>query len=156
MFRDFRFALRTLLKSPGFALVAIISLALGIGANSAIFSLANGLLLRPMPVPDASALLVVKSQLKGESIGGLFQYSDMSYPDFTDLRDRNKSFDGLAASQFSPFGFVAQKNAAPQMKFGVLVSGNFFDVMRVRPILGRAFRPAEDQVQGRDAVVVLS
>jgi len=155
MLRDFRYALRTLARSPGFALVAIISLALGIGANSAMFSLANGLLLRPMPVPDPGNLMVVQSQMKGESLGGVFQYSPMSYPDFVDLRDRNKSFAGLAASDFSPFGFAVDKKATPQMKFGVLASGNFFDVMGVHPILGRGFRPAEDQVQGRDAVVVL-
>lgn len=155
MIRDFRYALRTLAKSPGFALVAIISLALGIGANSAMFSLANGLLLRPLPVPDPGGLIVVQSQLKGESLGGVFQVSQMSYPDYADLRDRNKSFGGLAASEFSPFGFAVDTHAAPQMKFGVLVSGNFFDVMGVHPVLGRAFRPDEDQAQGRDAVVVL-
>jgi predicted permease len=156
MFRDFRYALRTLAKSPGFALVAIVSLALGIGANSAIFSLANGVLLRPLAVPDPSNLIVVQSHLRGESLGGLFQYSEMSYPDFADLRDRNKSFSGLAASEFSPFGFAVDKNAVPQMKFGVLASGNFFDVLGVRPILGRVFRADEDQAQGRDAVVVLA
>ncbi|MGA3072838.1 MAG: ABC transporter permease [Bryobacteraceae bacterium] len=155
MLHDLRYALRTLRKSPGFALVAIISLALGIGANSAMFSLADAILLRPLPVPHASELIVVQSQLRGEAIGGIFQYSGLSYPDFKDLRDRNKSYKGLTASQYSQFGFATEKGALPQMKFGELVSGDFFSVMDVPTALGRAFRPDEDSVPGRDAVAVL-
>src|ERR1022692_2290831 len=141
MFNDLRYALRTLRKSPGFALVAIISLALGIGANSAMFSLADAILLRPLPVPHASELIVVQSHLRGESIRGIAQYSELSYPDFKDLRDRNKSYMGLAASQYSQFGFATEKGALPQMKFGELVSGDFFRVLDVPLELGRAFRP---------------
>jgi len=155
MLSDIRYALRTLWKSPGFALVAIVSLALGIGANSAIFSLANGLLLRPMAVPRAGQVIAVQSQLRGESLSGLTNYSNMSYPDFVDLRARSKSFKGLAAAQFFSVGFALDKNAIPQMKFGVLVTGDYFRVLEVRPVLGRDFRPDEDQVKGRDAVVVL-
>ena len=155
MFNDLRYALRTLRKSPGFALVAIISLALGIGANSAMFSLADAVLLRPLPVPHASEFIVVQSHLRGESVGGLAQYSGLSYPDFKDLRDRNKSYTGLAASQYSQFGFATEKGALPQMKYGELVSGDFFRVLDVPLELGRAFRPDEDRVPGRDAVVVL-
>jgi predicted permease len=155
MLYDLRYALRTLRKSPGFALVAIISLALGIGANSAMFSLADALLLRPLPVPHASEIVVVQSQLRGEAIGGLAQYSGLSYPDFKDLRDRNRSYTGLAASQYSQFGFATEKGALPQMRFGELVSGDFFRVLDVPLELGRAFRPDEDKVPGRDAVVVL-
>jgi putative ABC transport system permease protein len=155
MLDDLRYALRTLRKSPGFALVAIVSLALGIGANSAMFSLADALLLRPLPVPHGSDLIVVQSQLRGEAIGGILQYSGLSYPDFKDLRDRNKSFAGLMASQYSQFGFATEKGALPQMKFGELVSGDFFRVLDVPLELGRPFRPDEDSVPGRDAVVVL-
>jgi predicted permease len=156
MLNDLRYGLRALRKSPGFALIAIVSLALGIGANSAIFSLADALILRPLPVPDASRLIAVQSQLRGESAGGLFQYSGLSYPDYVDLRDRNHSFEGLAASQYSPFGFTNEKGALPRMEFGQFVSGNFFRVLGVQPVLGRGFGPDEDQVKGRDAVVVLS
>jgi len=156
MWNDFRYAARTLRKSPGFAVVAVISLALGIGANSAMFSLANGLLLRPLPVPHASQLIAVQSKLRGESLGaGLFEYSPVSYPDFRDLKAKSASFAGLAASEYSPFGFSVEKDQQPKMKFGVLVSGDFFRVMDVRPALGRDFRPDEDQVAGRDAVVIL-
>ena len=155
MLNDLRYALRTLLKSPGFALVAILSLALGIGANSAMYSLADALLLRPLPVPHASEIVVVQSRLRGEAIAGVFQYSGLSYPDFKDLRDRNKSYTGLTASLYSQFGFATEKGALPQMKFGELVSGDFFRVLDVPVTLGRAFRPDEDKVSGRDAVVVL-
>ncbi len=155
MLQDLRYGLRTLRRSPGFALIAIVSLALGIGANSAMFSLADAVMLRHLPVQDASHLIAVQSQLRGESAGGLFQYLGLSYPDYTDLRDRNQSFEGLAASQYSPFGFTSEKGALPQMKFGQFVSGNFFGVMGAAPALGRGFRPDEDQVKGRDAVVVL-
>jgi predicted permease len=153
---DFRCAVRIFLRNPGFALVAIISLALGIGANSAIFTLADGLLLRPMPVPDASRLIAVQSQLRGAKIGGIAQYSGLSYPDYRDLRDRSKSFSGLAATAFEPFGFAVDRTAIPKMEFGNLVSGNFFSTLAVRPELGRFFRDDEDQVRGRDAVAVLS
>ena len=155
MLDDLRYAWRTLLKSPGFAVVAIVSLALGIGANSAMFSLADALLLRPMSVPHASDIVAVQSQLKGEALGGIFQYSGLSYPDFKDLRDRNKSYTGLTASLYSQFGFATEKAALPQMKFGELVSGDFFSVLDVPVELGRAFRPDEDSVPGRDAVAVL-
>jgi macrolide transport system ATP-binding/permease protein len=155
MLYDLRYALRSLRKSPGFALVAIISLALGIGANSAMFSLADALLLRPLPVPHASALIVVQARSHGESVGGLAPYSGLSYPDFKDLRDRNKSYSGLAASKYSQFGFATEKGALPQMRFGELVSGDFFSVLDVPVQLGRAFRSDEDTVPGRDAVVVL-
>ncbi len=155
MLSDLRYALRTLRKSPGFALVAILSLALGIGANSAMFSLADALLLRPLPVPHASRIVVVQSHLRGEAIGGLAQYAELSYPDFKDLRGRNKSYTGLTASQYLQFGFAIEKGALPQMKFGELVSGDFFRVLDVPLALGRGFRSDEDIVPGRDAVVVL-
>ncbi|HUE05476.1 MAG TPA: ABC transporter permease [Bryobacteraceae bacterium] len=155
MLYDLRYALRTLRKSPGFALVAIISLALGIGANSAMFSLADALLLRPLPVPHGSELIVVQAQMRGEAVAGIAQYSGLSYPDFKDLRDRNKSFTGLTASQYSQFGFATEKGALPRMKFGEMVSGDFFSVLEVPLKLGRAFRPDEGTVPGRDAVVVL-
>jgi predicted permease len=91
MLQDFGYALRTLRKTPGFTAVAVLSLALGIGANSAIFSLANGLIFRPMHVPNASQVIVVQSQMRGESLGGLLQYTPVSYPDFLDLRNRSQS-----------------------------------------------------------------
>jgi macrolide transport system ATP-binding/permease protein len=155
LFQDLQYALRTLRHNPGFALVAIVSLALGIGANAAIFSLADYLIFRQLPVPNPSAIMVVQSQFRGESLGSLFQYSPLSYPDFNDLRKKSNSFAGLTASQFFQFGFAPDKTTQPQMKFGALVSGDFFSVLDVHPELGRSFLPGEDKVTGRDAVVVL-
>jgi macrolide transport system ATP-binding/permease protein len=120
-----------------------------------MFSLADAILLRPLPVPHGSDLIVVQSQLRGEAIGGIFQYSGLSYPDFKDLRERNKSYTGLTASQYTQFGIATEKGALPQMKFGELVNGDFFRVLDVPLELGRPFRPDEDKVPGRDAVVVL-
>ena len=154
MLHDLRFALRTFQHNPGFALVAILSLALGIGANGAIFSMAEYLLLRPLPVPHASGIVVVQAQLRGES-NGMYQQAGLSYPDFIDLQRKSKSFAGLSASQYFPFGVAPDKTALPKMKYGALVSGNFFSVLGVSPALGRSFRADEDQVPGRDAVVVL-
>lgn len=155
--QDLRYAFRTLKHNPGFAIVAIVSLALGIGANSAIFSFASFVLLRPLPVPDPYGIMVVQSLLRGESYGGggLTDYSGLSYPDFDDLRKKSQCFAGLAASQYMPFGFAANKSALPQMRFGTLVNGSFFRVMNVHPELGRDFRDDEDQVPGRNAVVML-
>jgi putative ABC transport system permease protein len=117
--------------------------------------MADYLLLRRLAVPDPSAIVVVQSQFRGESLGSLFEHP-VSYPDYDDLRKRSHSFTGLAASQFFQFGFATDKTAQPRMEFGALVSGNFFDVLDVHPQLGRSFRPDEDKVLGRDAVVVLS
>ena len=156
MMHDLRYALRMLRRNPEFALVAVVSLALGIGANTAIFSLADYILLPRLAVPNPSAIMVVQSQFRGESLGNIFQYSDLSNPDFEDLRKKSNSFAGLAAAQYFQFGFAPDKMAQPQMKFGALVSGNFFGVLGVPPELGRSFRPDEDKVPGRDAVVVLS
>jgi predicted permease len=155
MLQDFGYALRTLRKSPGFTAVAVLSLALGIGANSAIFSLSNGLIFRPLHVPNASQVIAVQSQMRGESIGGLLQYMPVSYPDFADLRSRSQSFSGLVASEYLPLGFTVDKNALPRMKFSAAVSGDFFRVLGLTPVAGRDFRPEEDTVPGRDAVVIL-
>lgn len=156
VFHDLRYALRSLRQNPGFALVAIVSLALGIGANAAIFSLADALVLRPLSVPHSSGVIQVQAQLRGETLGGVTQYSGMSYPDYRDLRDHSHSFTGLSAATYSLFGFATAKDALPQMKVGALVSGNFFDVLELRPQLGRSFRPDEDRVPGRDPVAVIS
>jgi predicted permease len=154
MLHDLRYALRTLRHNPGFAAVTIVSLALGIGANGAIFSMAEYLLLRPLPVPHASGVVVVQAKLSGES-NGMYQQAGLSYPDFIDLQRKTKSFAGLAASQYFPFGVAPDKTTLPKMKYGALVSGNFFSVLGVRPGLGRDFRADEDKVPGRDPVVVL-
>jgi predicted permease len=149
MLNDLRYATRTLRQSPGFAITAIASIALGIGANSAIFSLADALLLRPLPVKNASQVVTLRSRTPSGSLG------DISYPDFADFRDHNRSFDGLLAYQVAPCGVAADLHGQAQLRFGFQVSGNFFRVLGVDPQLGRGFKPEEDQVPGRDAVIVL-
>ncbi len=150
MFSDFRFALRSLRHNPSFAAVAALSIALGIGANTAMFSLADAMLLRPVPVPHPSAVLNLSSQERGRDPGS------MSYPDFVDFRARAHAFSGLMAYRLGTFGFAMDRQALPEMKAGLLVSGNFFNVLEVTPQLGRPFRREEDAVPGRDAVTVIS
>jgi len=150
MFSDFRFAVRSLWRNPSYAAVSALSIALGIGANAAMFSIADAMLLRPVPVPHPSTLLNLRSQLRGHG------RVSMSYPDYVDFRSRTRAFSGLAAFQLRTFGFAAGRQALPEMKAGLLVSGNFFDVLEVTPQPGRAFRRGEDTVPGRDAVTVIS
>jgi predicted permease len=150
MLNDLRYAIRTLRQNPGFALTAIVSIALGIGATAAVFSLGDGLVLRPLPVPNPSQVVKLSSRTPSGT------YGDMSYRDFVDYRDKLQSFDGLAAYSLTPFGFAKDVKAQSQMKYGFLVSGNFFRVMQTEPQLGRGFRPDEDQVPGRDAVMLLA
>src|SRR6476660_1942823 len=99
LWQDLRYGGRMLAASPGFACIAILSLAIGIGANCAIFSFADALLLRPLPVPRPGELLTVGSRLSVEAFGGASGINT-SYRDYVDLRDRNKSFEGLAAYSF--------------------------------------------------------
>jgi predicted permease len=156
MFRDIRYGLRSLRQNPGFALVAILSLALGIGVNAAIFSLADAVVLRPLPVPHPGQLVALTGYKAGNQIGGLAIPSALSYLDYRDFRARNRSYLDLAGFRYNSFGFASGKNSLPEAKFGLLVTGNFFDVLGVAPELGRRIRPEEDQVRGRDAVAVIS
>jgi predicted permease len=153
MLNDLRYAVRTLRQNPGFALTAIVSIALGIGANATIFSLADGMVLRPLPVPNPSQVVKLSARTPSGRFGDI---GDMSYSDFLDYRDRLQSFDGLVAFSLTPFGFARDSKAQSQMKYGYLVSGNLFRVMGTEPRIGRGFRPDEDQAPGRDAVVVLA
>jgi macrolide transport system ATP-binding/permease protein len=149
MLHDLRYAVRSLRHNPGFALTAIVSIALGIGVNSAIFSYADGMMLRPIPVPDPSGVYNLRSRTPSGTAGGI------SYPDYVDFRDKNQSFSGLVAYDLTVLGFAPDQKTQAQMKVGLAVSGNFFQVLGAEPRLGRGFRAEEDKVPGRDAVVVL-
>src|SRR5262245_37746574 len=151
--QDLRYGVRMLLASPGFTAVAVLSLAIGIGANCAIFSFADGLLFRPLPVPRPGDVFTVGSTSSLEALNASSLVS--SYRDYVDIRDRSKSFEGLAAFGSITAGFTPDAKLSPKLKLGTLVSGNFFPLMGVEPSLGRSFRPEEDQVPARDAVVVL-
>ena len=150
MLKDLRYAFRMLRKNPLFTAIAVCSLAIGIGANSAIFSLADAILLRPLPVLHPSQVVNVQMTSPSDPREGL------SFRDYIDFRDKNRSFDSLIAHMNGSFGFSEKPDALPQVKFGLFVSGNFFQALGVQPDLGRSFRPDEDQAPGRDAVVVLS
>jgi predicted permease len=149
-FHDIRFAVRVLLKNPGFTLIAALSLALGIGANGCIFSLADAALLRPLPVLEPSSVLNVSTNTPDNP------FSAVSYPDYLDFRDKSHCFDGMVASQTATFSVATSTTSFPQIRFGVLASDNFFQQLGVKPILGRGFLPEEGKVPGRDAVVVVS
>lgn len=148
---DITYALRMLRKNPGFTAVAACSLAIGIGANSAVFSFADAMLLRPLPVMRPSEIVGVN--YGPSSFGGNRTFS---YPDYLDLRDRNRSFDGLVAFQYATVGYAKNRTVVPEMQFGVFVSANFFKLLGVEPNLGRGFRASEEQAPGRDRVAVLS
>jgi putative ABC transport system permease protein len=149
LFQDLRYAVRMLRKDSAFTLVAILSLALGTGANATMFSLVNGMLLRPLAVARPGEVLTIAQKQPDN------YFDDLSYPDYIDFRDRTETMKDLVASALFRFGFSHSPDALPQVKYGLLVSGNLFHAMGVTPVLGRAFRPDEDQVPGRDAVVVL-
>jgi predicted permease len=153
LWQDVRYGCRTLAGSPGFAGIAVLSLAIGIGANCAIFSFADALLLRPLPVARPGEVLTVGSTASIEAFGASSLVS--SYRDYVDIRDRTKSFEGLAAFTYVTVGFARDPEDVPKLKMGMLASANLFALMGVEPTIGRAFRADEDQVPGRDAVVVL-
>src|SRR5512135_2780062 len=121
LIQDLRFALRLLRKSPGFTLVAIGTLALAIGANAVVFSVLNGLVLRPLNVPQPQSLY----QLERASDRSNW----LSYPNYLDLRDRNRGFDGLAASAISAAGLDTGENPSPA--WVIEASGNYLDVLRI-------------------------
>jgi putative ABC transport system permease protein len=134
-------------KSPGFTLVAAIALALGIGANTAIFSVVNGVLLQPLPYQDPASLVRLgewSKQVPGMSI---------AYPNFLDWRERNHVFSGIAATQFNSFNLSGTDQ--PERLLGRAVSANFFDVLGVRPALGRSFVAEEDR-PGASRVCIVS
>ena len=149
--QDLRYGCRMLVKNSGFTIISVLSLAIGIGANCAVFSWADALLLRPLSVPRPGEVLTVGSTATVEGFTNLVS----SYRDYVDIRDRNKSFEGLVGFTGATVGFAPDADTPPKMRIGLLVSGNFFSVMRVEPQFGRTFRPDEDQVPGRDAVVIL-
>ena len=151
LWHDLKYGCRTFARAPGFTAIAILSIACGTGANVAMFSVADALLLRPLPVPHPDELLVV-----GMRTDRGFEVTAASYPDYADIRSRSQSFDGMLAYTLRWTGVSIAPGAAPQVKVLHLVSANFFDVLQIRPAIGRTFAAEEERVPGRDAVAVLS
>jgi macrolide transport system ATP-binding/permease protein len=149
LLHDVRYGLRQLLKHPVFTILAVVSLALGIGANIAIFSLVNAVLLRPLPVKESSRLVEVYGALHNGA-----DFTLQSYLNYKDYRDRNDVFSGLFVYRIVVSSL--SHNGSNERVWGFLASGNYFDVLGVKPILGRAFLPEEDQTPGSHPVAVLS
>ena len=156
LMQDVRYGLRMLAKSPGFTFIAILTLALGIGANTAIFSLLNQVLLRRLPVRNPGELVVLKSP--GPKHGRLWSDDDdseiFSYPVYKGLAKNSAVFDGMLA-RFQFDASIANHGETDRGS-GELVTGNYFEVLGVRPALGRVLSPADDDVQGAHPVLVLS
>jgi predicted permease len=148
LWKDVRYGLRVLMKAPGFTFVAILTLGLGIGANSTIFSWISATLLNP--IPGMSHATEVVSITKG---GPNENYS-LSYVDFRDLRERNHSFFGMTAFGMLPVSLTGQ--GKPQRVWGTAVTADYFDVLRVRPVLGRGFLPSEEAAANSAPVAVIS
>ena len=148
--KDVRYALRLLARSPGFTAVALLSLGLGIGANTAVFSLVNAVILRPMPVEDADSLVAIYTT--DERNPGTIPVSHLN---FEDLRDQNTALSGMAAMSFGQVNYLPDDGESSQEPIQ-LVSGNYFDLMGVRMALGRGFRAEEDGAPGAHPVAVLS
>jgi predicted permease len=146
MFQDVRYAIRMLIKKPGFTLVALFTLALGIAANTAIFSVVNTVLLKPLPFPESSQLVDLSETFK-EGFGSV------SYPNLEDWRAQGDLFTGMAA--YTRASVNLQGTESPQRISGLNVSSNYFDVLGVRPVHGRNFLAGEDTA-GRNRVVIIS
>ena len=149
MFQDIRYGVRMLLKNPGFTVIAVLTLSLGIGANTAIFSVVNGVLLRELPFPEADRIVTL---WENNTADGL-ERDDVSPANFLDWRERQTSFEQLAYA--NPFSFDYVADAEPVTLRSALVSKGFFDVLSASPLHGRIFTPEEYQ-EGKNKVVILS
>lgn len=152
LLQDFRFSLRQLRKSPGFALTAILTLALGVGANVVVFSVLNGLILKPLDLPQARSLYNISRTR--------FGWDTQSYPDYLDYQERNKTFQGIAAYAFAEAGIAVPTKGSQQFNvtknYGYEVSGNYFDLLGIRPELGRLFHSSDEHGPNSAPYVVIS
>ncbi len=147
LLKDLRYGFRMLLKSPGFTGAAVLALALGIGANTAIFSVVDAVLLRPLPYPEADRLVLLWSGPQG-------QRSPSALPDYREWRDQNHLFEGISGFYYGDFNLSGQSQD-PERVQGALTTTNFFSVLGVTPAMGRGFLPEEEQF-GRHRVALLS
>jgi predicted permease len=144
--QDVRYGLRVLAKSPGFSLIAILTLALGIGANTAIFSVVNGVLLNPLPFHDPHQLVSMFQEMPN------FKNGSISYPNFIDWRRMNTTFAGMAA--YRSTGFNLSGNGEPERLHGEMISAGFFEILGVNPIIGRTFTADEDRIGANPTVMI--
>ncbi|MGH9768484.1 MAG: ABC transporter permease [Blastocatellia bacterium] len=149
LWQDLRYGLRMLRRNPGFTIAAALSLALGIGANTAIFSVVNAALLRPLPVKEPDRLVGLYRKIPQDR-----NHNRFSYPNYLDTRDRNQSFSGLAAYYFTPLNLSG--GGQTERLWGKVVSGNYFSTLGVEFAQGRTFLPEEDRTPGAHPVAVVS
>jgi predicted permease len=147
LFHDIRFSLRQLRKSPGFTMTAVITLAMAIGANAVVFSVMNGLILRPLNVPQAGSLYALERANDKDT--------SQSYPNYLDLRDRNHSFDDLAAFSITQVAMDTGESP-PSLIWGVEASGNYFDALHIQPYFGRFFDTSDEHGANSAPYIVLS
>jgi predicted permease len=145
LWRDVRYAVRTVIRTPGFAVTAIVSIALGVGANTIVFSVVNALVLMPLPINDPDQVVFV------QRVGSFVSHS---FPFYRDLRDRNVTFEGLAGYRITMMEVEANQSATHE--WGYLATGNYFDLLGVSPAVGRFFGQADDVVPGTSPYAVLS
>jgi hypothetical protein len=147
---DLRHSLRVLTANPGFTTVAVAALALGMGANTAIFSVVNAVLLAPLPYPHSDRIMRIDRGFKGQSGGS----NSVSVPKFMAWKKANQSFQSMALYDFSGPGLNLGSSDRPQQVKSIHVSAEYFDVFAVSPAFGRTFLPQEDQPNGPKAVVL--
>ncbi len=143
---DLRIAMRSLRRSPGFAIAAILTLALAIGANSVVFGVLNALILRPLNVPDSKSLYTLER--------GGYKEQSTSWPDYVDLRDRNRTFDGLTAYILTQIAL--DTGGSPDQVWGYEVASNYFDALKVQPYLGHFFHLSDEHGDASAPYLVLS
>jgi hypothetical protein len=146
LLQDLRYGIRTLRKSPGFAVVAVITLALGIGANTAIFSVVNGVLLNPLPYPQPDQLVALYQRTNQ------FTEASIPYPNFQDWRRENRSFSDLAAYRHNDFTLTGM--GEPERLKGEMVSASFFPLLGVKPVSGRTLMESEDLLGGARVALI--
>ena len=148
---DLRYAARLLIKTPAFTIVAVATLALGIGANAAIFSVVNAALINPLPYPDSDRLVVVSTMVQRETL----ERRSFSYPDFRDIRDRQSSFDAIAAWSSDAWTLSFPDAPARQIR-GEMASAGYLEMLGATPVAGRTFTRAEDEARDAHPVVLVS
>jgi predicted permease len=149
LWQDLRYGARMLRRNPGFAAVAILTLAIGIGANIVIFSVVNGILLKPLPFPDSQSVVTIWETFANRNV----TRGTASAAEYLDWRDMNHVFQELSASRALSFSITG--GGDPERVWGSQVSGNFFRMLRVTPVIGRDFTPEDEQI-GHEQVVLLS
>src|SRR5215471_11531269 len=150
LLQDLRYGARMLLKNPGFTLIAVFTLALGIGANTAIFSVVNGVLLKPLPYAEPERLVMVYGNFLAMNMTRM----TASVPEFLDYKQQTRSFESLGAYDSFSANLTPTENAEPERIEGSSLTPEMFSVLKVAPFKGRVFLP-EDAQEGRDDVVVL-